>query len=134
MNGQSNKQHAALFYELLNRRDFAALDALLAPDCETHLPGVARGPAGFLQMVRSYVAAFDDLHHGVVEMTGEDDRVAVVTQTAGTHRSSFLGHPATGRRFTATGIDVLRFRDGRMVERRGVFDTIAMLQQLGLYR
>jgi steroid delta-isomerase-like uncharacterized protein len=134
MTAEINKQRAALFYDLLNCRDFDGLDALLADDCLTHLPGVPCGPAGYRQMVESYVAAFDDLRHDVIEMTGEDDRVAVVTRTEGTHRGSFLGHPPTGRKFSTTGIDILRFRDGRMIERRGVFDTVTMLQQLGLYR
>ena len=64
----------------------------------------------------------------------DDDRLVVVTQTSGTHRASFLGHPATGRRFRASGMDLLGFRDGLIASRQAVFDTVTMLRQLGLYR
>jgi predicted ester cyclase len=39
--------------------------------------------------------------------------------------------PATGRRVTLTGIDILRIVDGRIVERWGEFNGAEMLQQLG---
>ena len=54
--------------------------------------------------------------------------------TLGTHTGAFMGHPPTGRRFHAGGIDVFRIAEGKLVERWGQFDTLGMLQQLGLYR
>ena len=56
----------------------------------------------------------------------------MATTTSGTHTADFLGHPATGRSFTASGIDVFRAVAGVVAEQRGEFDTFGMLQQLGL--
>jgi steroid delta-isomerase-like uncharacterized protein len=129
----ANKELAAQLYDALNRRDFDKLGELLSEDCRTHLPGQPSGPAGYRRVLASYVEAFNDLQHEAIDMIAEGDRVAVVTRTSGTHCGTFLGHAPTGRRFSAVGIDTLRFRDGRIIERDGVFDTISMLRQLGLY-
>ena len=40
--------------------------------------------------------------------------------------------PATGKQVTQTGIDILRFADGKIVERWGEFDSLGLLAQLGL--
>jgi predicted ester cyclase len=42
-----------------------------------------------------------------------------------------MGMPATGRRVTLSGIDILRIAGGRIVERWGEFNSGEMLQQLG---
>jgi predicted ester cyclase len=43
-----------------------------------------------------------------------------------------MGMPATGRTSMVTGIDISRFEGGKIVEGWGNWDTIGMLQQLGL--
>jgi predicted ester cyclase len=42
-----------------------------------------------------------------------------------------MGIPATGRRVSVNGITILRFADGRCVERWSQTDFLGMLQQLG---
>lgn len=122
------------FYAALNQRRFDAVAAMMAGDCPTGVPGLAPGPAAYLAMVRGYLTGFPDLAHEVLETVSEGGTVAVRLRSSGSHTGDFLGHPPTNRRFAADGVDLLRFRDGLIVERIGVFDTIAMLRQLGLYR
>lgn len=122
------------FYAALNERRFDRVTAMIAPDCPTGMPGVAPGPVGYVAAVRSYLTGFPDLAHKVLETIVDDHAVAVRVRTSGTHLGAFLGHPATGRRFVADGVDWLRFRDGVISERIGVFDTVQMLHQLELYR
>jgi predicted ester cyclase len=57
--------------------------------------------------------------------------VARVTVT-GTQTGPMFGLPATGKRFKTTATDIFRFKDGKVVERWGNNDGIAMLSQLGL--
>jgi predicted ester cyclase len=60
--------------------------------------------------------------------------VVARTLTEGTHTGPFMGHPPSGRRFQAAGIDVFRVAGGQLAEHWSVFDTLGMLMQLGLYR
>jgi predicted ester cyclase len=43
-----------------------------------------------------------------------------------------MGIPATGRSFDVSTYGILRFADGQAVERWGLSDNLAMMQQLGL--
>jgi predicted ester cyclase len=51
---------------------------------------------------------------------------------SGTHTGAFMGHPATGKRFTVRNVQVMRIVDGERVERWGSTDELGILQQLGL--
>lgn len=51
---------------------------------------------------------------------------------SGTNHGSFMGHPPTGRSIRVDVIDVVRVRDGRIVEHWGVPDRLSALMQLGL--
>ena len=80
-----------------------------------------------------YHAGFPDLFHTIDDVIGDADRIVVRTTTIGTHHGPFLGHPPTRRRFKAAAISVYRIEDRVIQEVWEIFDTIAMLQQLGLY-
>jgi predicted ester cyclase len=40
--------------------------------------------------------------------------------------------PATGKKVSLKGMDILRVEDGKIVERWGEFDALGMLAQLGV--
>ena len=48
----------------------------------------------------------------------------------GTHRGRFGPVPPTGRRFEITVVDIMHFRDGKIIEHWGVADRFALMQQL----
>jgi steroid delta-isomerase-like uncharacterized protein len=121
------------YYDALNRNDLEALDSLLAPGLVHHsLPGTA-GRDSLKEMQAHYRGGFPDLFHTVSDVVTEGDRTAVRTITKGTHLGTFLGHPATCRQFTAPAISLYRIEGGLIREVWEVFDTISMLQQVGLY-
>ncbi len=60
------------------------------------------------------------------------EHVITATTLSGTHTGDFLGHPATGRRFSVRSVQIMRVVDGRVVERWGSTDQLGILQQLGL--
>ena len=128
-----NKERALRLYEILNQKTFDQLDNLVAADLQHHIPGLPVGLPVYKGMLASYQAGFPDIHHSIEEMVAEGDQVAVLIYSTGTHTGTFMSHAPTGKRFTATGMELLRFAGGRLAERRGIFDTITMLQQLGLY-
>lgn len=67
----------------------------------------------------------------VDEVVVEGDRAAVATTIEGTHTGELLGMAPTGRRVSVTGIDLVRVAGGRIVEHRGLTDTVGLLRQLG---
>jgi predicted ester cyclase len=64
-------------------------------------------------------------------MCAGDLVLARVTVT-GTQTGPMWGMPATGKKFSTTAMDIYRFKDGKVVERWGNNDGVAMLSQLGL--
>jgi predicted ester cyclase len=62
----------------------------------------------------------------------EGDKVVTRSTMQGTHQGEFMGIPPTGKQFTATAIDIVRFAGGKAVEHWGNSDDLGMLQQLGV--
>jgi len=50
---------------------------------------------------------------------------------SGVHRGSFLGVPATGKRYVLNGITMMRHADNRVVERWSSADMLGLLIQIG---
>jgi steroid delta-isomerase-like uncharacterized protein len=83
---------------------------------------------GFYQGV---FAAFPGCRLTLHDVLGEGDEVATRFTLTGRHEGEFLGVPATGREVAVDGITILRFRDGRCVERWSSADMLGWLVQLG---
>ena len=64
-------------------------------------------------------------------MIAEGDRVATKRTFSGTHTGDFGEIAATGRRVTLQYVDILRFRDGKIIEHWHSLDQLSFLQQLG---
>jgi steroid delta-isomerase-like uncharacterized protein len=123
---------ARRYYEAVNGGDLTALDGLLAADYRSHRRGVPPGRETVKAFLAHFRAAFPDVSFAVDFIVTSGDLVFARTRTSGTHEAEYFGHPPTGARFVATGIDVFRVVDGRLAEHWGEFDTFGMLQQLGL--
>ncbi len=120
------------YYGVVNSGELNALDEFIAPDFAHHNPGMPPGLDVLKGMLTMYRIGFPDIHSTIEFLIVENNRAAAYTTTHGTNIGTFLGHPPTGKQFTATGIDIFRIADGGLVERWGSFDTLGMLQQLGL--
>lgn len=132
------KADAHRFYEHLNRAlksgNLAELDQVIAPDAVDHnpVPGMKQGLEGIKAAFGEVRIAFPDLVVTVEDVIAEGDKAACRVSQRATHRGTFQGMPATGKQVTQTGIDILRFADGKIVERWGEFDSLGLLAQLGL--
>jgi steroid delta-isomerase-like uncharacterized protein len=122
-----------LYEEVLNQGNLAAADELIAPDLVDHEAG-PDGPRG-PETTKAFVAAlrngFSDLHVAVEDIIAEGDLVACRFIMTGTNTGDFMGMPATGRSVSVAGVDIMRFRDGKVTEHWGITDQFSLLQQLG---
>jgi steroid delta-isomerase-like uncharacterized protein len=129
--------HAATMrrmYDLLNAGDVDGFGDLLADDFVEHeaLPGLEPTKEGVKAFFRMYRAAFPDMRMEAQDVLVSGDKVVARARATGTHQGEFMGMPATGRNVDAQLIDILRFADdGLAHEHWGVFDQLAMMQQLG---
>jgi steroid delta-isomerase-like uncharacterized protein len=109
--------------EVMNQGDLGVLDELYAP----RLAEAARG------WVEPFLNSFSDVHMRIVELVAEEETVVARFSCSGTHTSTWLGHPATGRRFTnVSEVYFFRIIDGRITRAWGLEDTADRLRQLGL--
>jgi steroid delta-isomerase-like uncharacterized protein len=120
--------------EVFRSGDIALLDPLLAPDMIDHTkpsePAIGREPGK--QLIATYARAFPDTTLTVELMVAEADMVAAFVWYRGTHTGSFMGHSPTGKPVRVTGMDIMRYRDGQVIELWSQFDDLGLLQQLGL--
>lgn len=124
---------ARLHAELFASRDLAPLERYFAPDVVSHdmPPGFPPGIEGVRRFFETFHSAFPDIEVTVDEIVADGERAAVATTIEGTHTGELLGIAPTGRRVSIRGIDLVRVVGGRIVEHRGLTDTIGLLRQLG---
>jgi steroid delta-isomerase-like uncharacterized protein len=94
-------------------------------------PGQAPGLEGLKDVLRGMRNAFPDLYFSVEEQIAEGDKVLTRFEWTGTHRSDFLGVPATGRSVKVWGMVIDRLQDGRIKETRIIMDIFGLMMQLG---
>jgi steroid delta-isomerase-like uncharacterized protein len=135
---EQTKADARRFYEHLNRAlssgNLSELDAVIARDAVDHnpVPGMKQGLEGIKAAFADGRVAFPDMVVTVEDVLAEGDKAACRLRLRATHRGAFQGVPPSGKVVTQTGIDILRFEDGKLVERWGQFDDLGLLAQLGL--
>jgi predicted ester cyclase len=95
------------------------------------------GPEPFVgkEQVREFyagiMAAFSDPELVGDEVFAVGDRGVIRFTLTMTHTGEFWGAPASGNRVSASGITILRFANGRCVERWSSFDFLSLLAQIG---
>ena len=94
-------------------------------------PGQGPGLEGLQDVLRGMRNAFPDLHFGVEEQIAEGDKVLTRFEWTGTHRSDFLGVPATERTVKVWGMVIDKLQDGRIKQTRIIMDIFGLMMQLG---
>jgi predicted ester cyclase len=133
MVGEENKALVRLFdEEFWNKGNLAAVDELIEASAAIFLPGKGRGSRDDLKaFAAGWRDAFPDWHNTTDEIVAEGTRVAERWTGRGTHHGEFQGMAPTGRPVTVAGTVFYRITSNKIVEFRGQFDGIALMQQLG---
>jgi len=109
------------------------IDEMLAADIQ--LPTIAdwaEDPtrAGLKQANQGLRVSFPDLHGTIEQVYASGDWVAALLTWTGTNTGEFMGQPPTGKTFTITEIEIVRYQDGQIVDLRQVADLASMMAQL----
>jgi steroid delta-isomerase-like uncharacterized protein len=131
-----------LVEEVWNKGNLTVAEEILAPTLrdwdaarlsyDPADPEIGQGSEGFKQLVTMFRTAFPDVHLTIEDMIAEEDRVVVRWTARGTHKGYLKDIPPTGRQMTVTGVDIHRIVDGKIEETGGNWDTMGMMQQLGV--
>ena len=135
-NEDSNLSLMKQFYsEVANQGNYDVINKLVSDQFVEHEtlpePNFTPNRDGVKQFFTMMRTAFPDLNFHVEFMFSKDDKVVTYLTMTGTQKGEFMGFPASGKKFNTTGIDIVRFADGKAVEHWGVTDSITMMQQLG---
>ncbi len=76
--------------------------------------------------------AFPDLQIVQADSVTEGDKVAFRWLMSGTHEGESIGVAPTGKRIAVIGMDIVRIRNGEIIDYWGEFDVMGMLRQLGI--
>lgn len=131
---ERNKQISRrTFEEIWNEGNVDAVDELFAGDFVSHSPpDGTRRPEDIKHDVNVMRSAFPDLHFTLEAQIAEGDRVATLWYARGTHEGEFEGIPPTGAQATIQGITIDRIANGKIVEGWTNWDTVGLLQELGV--
>jgi steroid delta-isomerase-like uncharacterized protein len=125
MGKQENLAALGKFAEAVNSGKFDLFREAVTADCVDHdpAPGQGPGPDGYRLFFSGIREAFPDLAVGLDTMVADEE---------GTHKGPLMGIPATGKKISIRGVQISKFRDGKMAERWGSSDQLGMLEQLGV--
>lgn len=122
------------FYEEMcnvHRNELAT--ELFTADHQFHDPQVNTGvgPQGMVEAVSTYQDGLEG-HWEIEELFAAGGRVVVRWTGSGRHVAPLNGMPPTGREIEVDAISIHRTEGGKIAETWGVWDTLGLLQQLGV--
>jgi steroid delta-isomerase-like uncharacterized protein len=134
MSEQNKNSVRRLFEEVWNKGHVPVADELFAPTYTHHdssTPDVGRGPESEKKRVTLYRNAFPDLRLTVEDMISEGETVVARWSCRGAHKGDLNGIAPTGKQFAISGVSIVRFAGGKMVEGWINWDALGLMQQLG---
>jgi steroid delta-isomerase-like uncharacterized protein len=135
MSKEVNLQAQIKFGEAVVSGHLEGIRDVVAADCVDHdsAAGQVPGPDGFIFFFGQFRKAFPDLNVAVDHLMQDDDNIAFAYTITGTHKGELSGIPATGKAIKVRGMQIGRFKDGKLVERWGSSDQLGILQQIGAF-
>lgn len=133
MSKEANLAILGKFAEAVNTGNFDLFKDAVSAENVDHDPadGQVQGPEGYRIFFSGLRTAFPDLSVALETAVADDDSIAFAYTLTGTQTGPLDGLAPTGRKVKIRGLQISKFKDGKMVERWGSSDTLGMLQQLG---
>jgi steroid delta-isomerase-like uncharacterized protein len=132
------EQNTALYRKMVeewNKGNFEYLKETYAPDYVYYFPSGNPKPMSreeAIEMIKGIREGFPDIIWSIEELVAVGDKVIVRNLFRGSHTGNYMGIPPTGNRIEVSSIIMARIRDGKIVEEREEYDTLPLMQQLGM--
>jgi steroid delta-isomerase-like uncharacterized protein len=117
---------------ILNENRLDLVDELFTDDFVDHDGSITRDRAGFKEYFGHLRDAFPDYRMTIEQELSEGELVLQRVTFSGTHQGEFNGVPPTNRSVTIAGFDLFRLEDGKVAEHWAQFDSLGLLQQIGV--
>jgi steroid delta-isomerase-like uncharacterized protein len=132
---EQNKELFRKTCEAVNTWDLEYINVAVAPDYAYFYP--SENPKSIskeetIAVVKMMREGFPDLSFNIVESAAVGDMVVSRYVVRGTHKGTFQGIPATGNKVEFSVMNWCHFRDGKIVTEREEYDTLGLMQQLGM--
>jgi predicted SnoaL-like aldol condensation-catalyzing enzyme len=110
--------------------DIYVIDQLVADNYIEHQFNMGGGKEGLKKTIISLSNAFSNHEYQLIHQAVNNNLVWVHYRSTGEHTGKFMGHEATGKKFSIDVIDIGRIEHGKLVEHWGMPDRFALLMQL----
>ena len=130
----SNEQlFRILIEEGFSKGDVTVFDKHTSQDFVEHQYGFSPpGVEGVKNAIKILHSAFTDFFMVIEDMVINDNKVWGRMTARGTQTGQFGPMPPTGKKFEITVIDIMHFKDGKLIEHWGVPDRLGLMEQLGM--
>jgi steroid delta-isomerase-like uncharacterized protein len=134
MSKEANLATLGKFAEAVKTDNFDLFKEAVSTENIDHDPaeGQVAGPEGYRMFFKGLRTAFPDMNVALETLVADDESIAFAYTLTGTQTGPLMGFAPTGKKVKIRGMQISKFKDGKMVERWGSSDQLGMLQQLGL--
>ncbi|MBW2098949.1 MAG: ester cyclase [Deltaproteobacteria bacterium] len=117
--------------EILNKGTLSVADQIIGEDFVDPAGAPSeKGPKSLKKVIASFRSIFPDLLVTIDEMVVDGKSIAWKWTATGTHQAVMFGIPPTGKLVTFSGIIIDTIRNGKIVERQGIWDRMGLKNQL----
>jgi steroid delta-isomerase-like uncharacterized protein len=122
-------------YKMIDEGNIEGLMELFAPNFLWYAPSNSPTPwskeesGELLVMLLNTYSGYTEK---IEEIIAVGDKVIARVNSFGTHTGEYLGIPATGKKVEYSSINIFSLKDGKIVEVREDYDSVGLMQQLGM--
>ncbi len=132
---EANKETIRLWYEegWNHNRNEELIERVFHPewtDGNPLHPSQITGYEGMRELVKFYREAFPDAHFTITHVFADANHAAIRYEVEATHYGDAFGIPATGKKFTSTGLVLYEMRDGKIYRSWQELDLMGIVNQL----
>ncbi len=132
----ANKARTQQFYDqVFNGHNLNLIDSFCVADFVDHNPDAGhdgKGTHDLKGQLTDFFKTFPDIHITTNFMVAQGDTVVAHITLTGTNIGPMGGMPATNKKMSISGIDIIAIKGRKAVERWGFFDTQKMMADLGM--